>query len=166
MAFRVTVLDMDSGEERVFVRNACGVICAVVMPKEGEEDKYDGTATAYVAENVPIGTAGLLVRLAESSVKHITDADGRIRQKMDEDDGLEFQATTRGENLSIVMLAQCLDGVDRAVKKNCTDDAAVRMAYTLVKMGVMGDSLVDVEGETEEMSSSIKAHCGAEEVQA
>ncbi len=86
MAFRVTVLDMDSGEERVFVRNACGVICAVVMPKEGEEGKYDGTATAYVAENVPIGTAGLLVRLAESSVKHITDADGRIRQKMDEDD--------------------------------------------------------------------------------
>lgn len=81
------------------------------------------------------------------------------------DDGLEFQATTRGENLSIVMLAQCLDGVDRAVKKNCTDDAAVGMAYTLVKMGVMGDSLVDVEGETEEMSSSIKAHCGAEEVQ-
>lgn len=70
------------------------------------------------------------------------------------------------ENLSIVMLAQCLDGVDRAVKKNCTDDAAVGMAYTLVKMGVMGDSLVDVEGETEEMSSSIKAHCGAEEVQA
>lgn len=37
MAFRVTVLDMETGEERVFVRNACGVICAAVMPKEGEE---------------------------------------------------------------------------------------------------------------------------------
>ena len=86
MAFRVTVLDMETGEERVFVRNACGVICAAVMPKEGEEDKYDGSATAYVAENVPIGTAGLLVRLAEGAVKLITDTDSRIRQKMDEDD--------------------------------------------------------------------------------
>ena len=46
MAFRVTVLDMETGEERVFVRNACGVICAAVMPKEGEEDKYDGVAAA------------------------------------------------------------------------------------------------------------------------
>lgn len=86
MAFRVTVLDMDTGEERVFVRNACGVICAAVMPKEGEEDKYDGVATAYVGENVPIGTAGLLVRLAENAVKLVTEKDSRIRQKMDEDD--------------------------------------------------------------------------------
>lgn len=86
MAIRVTVLDMDTGEERVFVRNACGVICAAVMPKEGEEDKYDGVATAYVGENVPIGTAGLLVRLAENAVKLVTEKDSRIRQKMDEDD--------------------------------------------------------------------------------
>lgn len=86
MAFRVTVLDMETGEERVFVRNACGVICAAVMPKEGEEDKYDGVATAYVGENVPIGTAGLLVRLAENAVKLVTEKDSRIRQKMDEDD--------------------------------------------------------------------------------
>ncbi len=50
MAIRVTVLDMDTGEERVFVRNACGVICAAVMPKEGAADKYDGVATANVAE--------------------------------------------------------------------------------------------------------------------
>lgn len=86
MAFRVTVLDMDTGEERVFVRNACGVICAAVMPKEGEEDKYDGVATANVAENVPIGTAGLLVRLTENAVKLVTEKDSRIRQKMAEDD--------------------------------------------------------------------------------
>lgn len=86
MAFRVTVLDMETGEERVFVRNACGVICAAVMPKEGEEDKYDGVATANVAENVPIGTAGLLVRLTENAVKLVTEKDSRIRQKMAEDD--------------------------------------------------------------------------------
>lgn len=86
MAFRVTVLDMDSGEERVFVRDACGVICAAVMPKEGAEDKYDGVATAYVGENVPIGTAGLLVRMTENAVKLVTDKDSRIREKMAEDD--------------------------------------------------------------------------------
>ena len=86
MAIRVTVLDMDTGEERIFVRNACGVICAAVMPKEGAEDKYDGVATAYVGENVPIGTAGLRVRLAENAVKLVTEKDSRIRQKMDEDD--------------------------------------------------------------------------------
>lgn len=97
MAFRVTVLDMDTGEERVFVRNACGVICAAVMPKEGEDGKYDGSATAYVAENVPIGTAGLLVRLAEGAVKHITDTDSRIRQKMAEDDAAWAAAQTEKE---------------------------------------------------------------------
>lgn len=86
MAFRVTVLDMETGEERVFVRNACGVICAAVMPKEGESDKYDGVAAANVAENVPIGTAGLLVRLTENAVKLVTEKDSRIRQKMAEDD--------------------------------------------------------------------------------
>lgn len=86
MAIRVTVLDMDTGEERVFVRNACGVICAAVMPKEGAADKYDGVATAYVGESVPIGTAGLLVRLAENAVKLVTEKDSRIRQKMAEDD--------------------------------------------------------------------------------
>ena len=85
MAIRVTVLDMDTGEERVFVRNACGVICAAVMPKEGA-NKYDGVATAYVGESVPIGTAGLLVRLAENAVKLVTEKDSRIRQKMAEDD--------------------------------------------------------------------------------
>lgn len=86
MAFRVTVLDMDTGEERVFVRNACGVICAAVMPKEGEEGTCDGVAAANVAENVPIGTAGLLVRLTENAVNLVTEKDSRIRQKMDEDD--------------------------------------------------------------------------------
>ena len=86
MAFRVTVLDMETGEERVFVRNACGVICAAVMPNEGEEDKYDGVAAANVTENVPIGTVGLLVRLAENAVKLVTEKDSRIRQKMAEDD--------------------------------------------------------------------------------
>lgn len=86
MAFRVTVLDMETGEERVFVRNACCVICAAVMPKEGEEDTYDGVAAANVAENVPIGTAGLLVRLTENAVKLVTEKDSRIRQKMAEDD--------------------------------------------------------------------------------
>ena len=86
MAFRVTVLDMETGEERVFVRNACGVICAAVMPKEGEEDKYDGVAAANVAENVPIGTAGVLGRLTGKPPKLVTEKDSRIRQKMNEDD--------------------------------------------------------------------------------
>ena len=86
MAFRVTVRNMETGEERVFVRNACGVICAAVMPNEGDEDKYDGVAAADVAENAPIGTAGLLVRLTENAVKLVTEKDSRIRQKMAEDD--------------------------------------------------------------------------------
>lgn len=54
--------------------------------QEGKEDKYDGVATANVAENVPIGTAGLLVRLTENAVKLVTEKDSRIRQKMAEDD--------------------------------------------------------------------------------
>ena len=98
MAIRVTVLDMDTGEERVFVRNACGVICAAVMPKEGVEDKYDGVATAYVGENVPIGTAGLLVRLAENAVKLVTEKDSRIRQKMDDDDAVWAAAQAEQES--------------------------------------------------------------------
>lgn len=97
MAFRVTVLDMDTGEERVFVRNACGVICAAVMPKEGEEGTYDGVAAANVAENVPIGTAGLLVRLTENAVNLVTEKDSRIRQKMDEDDAAWAAAQTEKE---------------------------------------------------------------------
>ena len=81
MAFRVTVLDMETGEERVFVRNACGVICAAVMPKEGEEDKYDGVAAANVAEN-----HGFVV--AEVLFHGIVNAGqaSRIRKKMAEDD--------------------------------------------------------------------------------
>lgn len=62
------------------------MICAAVMPNEGEEDKYDGVAAANVTENVPIGTVGLLVRLAENAVKLVTEKDSRIRQKMAEDD--------------------------------------------------------------------------------
>lgn len=109
MAIRVTVLDMDTGEERVFVRNACGVICAAVMPKEGAADKYDGVATAYVGESVPIGTAGLLVRLAENAVKLVTEKDSRIRQKMDEDDAAWAAAQAEKE---------------AAARKKSTDDKA------------------------------------------
>lgn len=117
MAIRVTVLDMDTGEERVFVRNACGVICAAVMPKEGAEDKYDGSATAYVAENVPIGTAGLLVRLAEGAVKLITDTDSRIRQKMDEDDAAWAAAQAEKEAAAKKKSAHPKKGGKRTAKK-------------------------------------------------
>jgi hypothetical protein len=37
-----------------------------------------------------------------------------------------------------VDFAHCLDGVDKAVEKNLRDNKAVCMAYTLVKLGVLG----------------------------
>ena len=42
--------------------------------------------------------------------------------------------------------AHCLVGVDNAVEKNLRDNKAVCMAYTLVKLGVMG-KIVDASAE-------------------
>ena len=42
--------------------------------------------------------------------------------------------------------AHCLDGVDKAVEKNLRDNKAVCMAYTLVKLGVLG-KIVDASAE-------------------
>ena len=54
------------------------------------------------------------------------------------EEGMDFQAVTRGENMAAADFAHCLDGVDRAVEKNLRDNKAVGMAYTLVKLGVLG----------------------------
>lgn len=60
--------------------------------------------------------------------------------------GMDFQAVTRGENMTATDFAHCLDGVDNAVEKNLRDNKAVSMAYTLVKLGVLG-KIVDASAE-------------------
>lgn len=62
------------------------------------------------------------------------------------EEGLDFQAATRGENVTATEFAHCLDGVDRAVEKNLRDNEAVRAAYTLVRLGVLG-KIVDASAE-------------------
>lgn len=62
------------------------------------------------------------------------------------DEGMAFQAVTRGENMTDAEFAHCLDGVDKAVEKNLRDNKAVCMAYTLVKLGVLG-KIVDASAE-------------------
>ena len=62
--------------------------------------------------------------------------------------GVDFQGVTRAEELDAFRIANCLAGVDSAVDKNCRENKAVGMAYVLIKMGLMGDSL-----KTEDMSS-------------
>lgn len=62
------------------------------------------------------------------------------------EEGMDFQAVTRGENMTDVAFAHCLDGVDKAVEKNLRDNKAVCMAYTLVKLGVLG-KIVDASAE-------------------
>lgn len=62
------------------------------------------------------------------------------------EEGMDFQAVTRGENMTDVDFAHCLDGVDKAVEKNLRDNKAVCMAYTLVKLGVLG-KIVDASAE-------------------
>ena len=62
------------------------------------------------------------------------------------EEGMDFQAVTRGENMTDVDFAHCLDGVDKAVEKNLRDNKAVCMAYTLVKLGVLG-KIVDASAQ-------------------
>ena len=62
------------------------------------------------------------------------------------EEGMDFQAVTRGENMTDVDFAHCLDGVDKAVEKNLRDNKAVCMAYTLVKLGVLG-KILDASAE-------------------
>ena len=62
------------------------------------------------------------------------------------DEEMNFQAVTRGENMTAADFAHCLDGIDRAVEKNLRDNKAVCMAYTLVKIGVLG-KIVDASAE-------------------
>jgi hypothetical protein len=62
------------------------------------------------------------------------------------DEGIDFQAVTRGESMTAADFAHCLDGVDNAVEKNLRDNNAVCMAYTLVKLGVLG-KIVDASAE-------------------
>nr|DAP17928.1 MAG TPA: hypothetical protein [Bacteriophage sp.] len=54
------------------------------------------------------------------------------------EEGMAFQSVTRGEDMTAMDFAHCLIGVDKAVEKNLRDDKAVSMAYTLVKLGVLG----------------------------
>lgn len=62
------------------------------------------------------------------------------------EEGMDFQAVTRGENMTAADFAHCLAGVDNAVEKNLRDNKAVCMAYTLVKLGVLG-KIVDASAE-------------------
>ena len=62
------------------------------------------------------------------------------------DEGMDFQAVTRGENMTDAEFAHCLAGVDNAVEKNLRDNKAVCMAYTLVKLGVLG-KILDASAE-------------------
>ena len=48
--------------------------------------------------------------------------------------------------MTAVDFAHCLDGVDNAVEKNLRDNKDVSMAYTLVKLGVLG-KIVDASAE-------------------
>ena len=62
------------------------------------------------------------------------------------EEGMAFQSVTRGEDLTAVDFANCLTGVNNAVEKNLRDNNAVRVAYALVKLGVLG-KIVDASAE-------------------
>ena len=62
------------------------------------------------------------------------------------DEGIDFQTVTRGESITAADFAHCLAGVDSAVEKNLRDNKAVCMAYTLVKLGVLG-KIVDASAK-------------------
>lgn len=62
------------------------------------------------------------------------------------EEGVDFEAVTRGESMTADEFAYCLDGVDSAAEKNLRDNKAVCMAYTMVKLGVLG-KIVDVSAE-------------------
>lgn len=60
------------------------------------------------------------------------------------DAGMDFSAITRGESLSSLDFAHCLNGVDRAVEKNLIDNKSVGIAYALVKLGATGE-VIDMD---------------------
>lgn len=62
------------------------------------------------------------------------------------DEGIDFQAVTRGENMTATGFAHCLLGVDRAVEKNLKDSKAVCIAYGLAKLGALGE-VIDVSAK-------------------
>lgn len=62
------------------------------------------------------------------------------------DEGVDFQAVTRGADMTAADFAHCLAGVDSAVEKNLRDNKAVCIAYGLVKLGVLG-KIVDASAE-------------------
>ncbi len=73
------------------------------------------------------------------------------------DEGMVFQAVTRGADMTAADFAHCLDGVDRAVEKNLRDNKAVCTAYTLVKNGVLGKSVdASAEARPEEGAADAK----------
>lgn len=62
------------------------------------------------------------------------------------DEGMDFQAVTRGGNMTAADFAHCLLGVDSAVEKNLKDNKAICIAYGLAKLGVLGPT-IDVSAE-------------------
>lgn len=62
------------------------------------------------------------------------------------EEGMDFQSVTRGADMTAADFAHCLTGVDNAVEKNLRDNKAVCMAYTLLKLGVLG-KIVDASAE-------------------
>lgn len=64
------------------------------------------------------------------------------------DEGMDFQAVTRGGNMTATDFAHCLLGVDSAVEKNLKDNKAVCIAYGLARMGALGTT-IDVSTEAQ-----------------
>ena len=76
------------------------------------------------------------------------------------DDGMDFEAFTRGKSLSSLDFAICLNGVDHAVEKNLSDNKSVEIAYALVKLGAMGEHI-----DMDAAEKSENADCKKEEVE-
>ncbi len=79
------------------------------------------------------------------------------------EEGVVFQSVTRGEDMTAVDFAHCLDGVDNAVEKNLRDNKAASRAYTLVKLGVLEKS---VDASAEARSGDVAADAKKEDEQA
>lgn len=79
------------------------------------------------------------------------------------EEGLAFQGVTRTEQMNPVLFAQCLNGVDRAIEKNCNDNKAVGMAYTFIKMGLMDDSFDVVDLSVQESEENVVSGEGTSE---
>lgn len=65
------------------------------------------------------------------------------------EEGVDFEAVTRGGSMTAADFAHCLAGVDSAVEKNLRDNKAVCIAYGLVKLGAPGE-IVDVSAEAQQ----------------